>query len=312
MEKCCIFLFLFFTMPKKHYFCNKKYAMMENFNHPLVAQSAEIAERGLMVFDDIRTMPLYDEPYVTDLMIIGLTVSGWVRTECNMKPVTFKSHDLVVMMPNHILCFRETSADYKAMAIVMSRAFQEELRVRYPDGYRNTNHYLYRPNVHLSDYQFQRILDMFHLLKDISCEDSPFRTAMLGHLLEVMFMQLEDYRRENGVEPYIPSLREELFYNFYKAIELHYRESREVQFYADLLHLSPNHFASVIKQQTNIGALQWINSYVIIQSKALLRRNRLMTIHEIASYLGFADQATFSRYFKSNTGLSPSEYREKN
>ena len=286
--------------------------MMENFNHPLVAQSVEIADRGLVVFDDIRTMPLYDEPYVTDLMIIGLTVSGWVRTECNMKPVTFKSHELVVQMPNHILCFRETSADYKAMAIVMSRAFQEELRVRYPDGYRNTNHYLYRPNVHLNDHQFQRILDMFHLLKDISCEDSPFRTAMLGHLLEVMFMQLEDYRRENDVEPYIPSLREELFYNFYKAIELHYRESREVQFYADLLHLSPNHFASVIKQQTNIGALQWINSYVIIQSKALLRRNRLMTIQEVASYLGFADQATFSRYFKSNTGLSPSEYREQN
>ena len=41
--------------------------MMENFNHPLVAQSAEIADRGLVVFDDIRTMPLYDEPYVTDL-----------------------------------------------------------------------------------------------------------------------------------------------------------------------------------------------------------------------------------------------------
>ena len=286
--------------------------MMETINHPFVLQSDEIAERGLVVFDDIREMPLYNEPYVTDLMTIGLTVSGRVRAECNMKPAMFESHDLVVLMPNHILSFRDTSADYQAMAVVMSRAFQEELRVRYPDGYRNTNHYLYRPNVNLSGHQFQRILDMFHLLKDISCEDSPFRTAMLGHLLEVMFMQLEDYRRENGVEPYIPSLREELFYNFYNAIELHYRESREVQFYADLFHLSPNHFSSVIKQQTNISALQWINSYIIIQAKSMLRHHRQMTIQEIANHLGFPDQASFSRYFKTNTGLSPTEYREQN
>ena len=38
--------------------------------HPILAQADEIAERGLVVFDDIRSMPLYDEPYTTDLMTI--------------------------------------------------------------------------------------------------------------------------------------------------------------------------------------------------------------------------------------------------
>lgn len=314
--KCfAIFPFSLVILAKKTvYLQSKLRAIMEKQPpfHPFTAQADEIAERGLVVFDDIRSMPLYNEPYVTDLMTIGLTLSGWVRMECNMQAVTLQAHDLVVFMPSHTLCFSETSADYKAMVIVMSRAFQEEMRLRYPDGYRNTNHYLYRQDISLTNHQFQRIVGMFRLLRDISSEDGSCRTAMLGYLLEVMFMQMEDYRIENGIEPYIPTLREELFYNFYHAVEQHYRESREVHFYADLFHLSPKHFAAVIKQQTNIGALQWINSYVIIQAKFLLRHHRQMTMQEISNHLGFPDQAAFSRYFKTNTGLSPTEYREQN
>jgi len=35
-----------------------------------------------------------------------------------------------------------------------------------------------------------------------------------------------------------------------------------------------------------------------------------MTIQQISQYLGFSEQASFSRYFKANTGLSPTEYRD--
>ena len=278
--------------------------------HPILAQADEIAERGLVVFDNIHSMPLYNEPYTTDLMTIGINLSGWVRAECDMRPVVFQPHDLAVLTPHHILCARESSADYRAMLIVLSPAFQQEMKFRYPEIYHDNHHYLYRQDIHLSDNQFQRIVDIFCLLRDVSREDNPHRPTMLGDLLEVLFLQLQEYRYKNGIETHRPSPREELFTSFYHAIEQHYRESREVRFYADLLHLSPKHFATIIKQQTGTGALQWINSYVIIQAKAMLRHQRQMTIQEITRHLGFPDQASFSRYFKTNTGMSPTEYRE--
>lgn len=92
--------------------------------HPILAQADEIAERGLVVFDDIRSMPLYDEPYTTDLMTISINLSGWVKAECDMRPVVFQPHDLAVVTPHHILCARESSADYHAMIIVLSPRFQ--------------------------------------------------------------------------------------------------------------------------------------------------------------------------------------------
>ena len=104
---------------------------------------------------------------------------------------------------------------------------------------------------------------------------------------------------------------QQLLYRFQNAIVKHFRESREVQFYANLLCLSPKYFGSVIKQQTGITANEWISRYVIIQAKSWLRYRHDFSIQQICYELGFQDSAAFARYFKTNTGLSPKEYREQ-
>ena len=270
-----------------------------------------IVERGLMVFPDIRRMPVYGEPFTTSYMTISLNLRGWVRAECDMRPVEFRPHDIAVLTPRHVLCPQDSSDDYHAMLIVMSVAFQEEMKHRYPDIYLDNFHYIYRQDVPLSDEQFAVIHRLFLLLHDVSITDSPNRWQMLGYLLSVLFLLLQDYRQQNGIGRHQPSSQEELFTRFHQAIDSHYHESREVRFYADLMHLTPKHFAAVIKRHTGITASEWISRYVVMQAKMLLRHRQQMTIQEIAYRLGFPDQAAFSRYFKSNAGLSPSEYRDK-
>ena len=149
------------------------------------------------------------------------------------------------------------------------------------------------------------------MLHTVSLMESDNRWQMLGDLLEVLFLMLQDYRRQNGIDDHKYTPREVLFARFYRAITEHYQQSREVRFYADMFHLSPKHFAAIIKQHTNINALDWINSYVTIQAQTLLRYHHELTVQEIAIRLGFSEQASFSRFFKVNTGLSPTEYRER-
>ena len=104
---------------------------------------------------------------------------------------------------------------------------------------------------------------------------------------------------------------QQLFYRFQNAVAKHFRESREVQFYANLLCLSPKYFGSVIKQQTGITAVEWISRYVIIQAKSWLRYRHDLSIQQVSYELGFSDPAAFARYFKANTGLTPKEFREQ-
>ena len=44
----------------------------------------------------------------------------------------------------------------------------------------------------------------------------------------------------------------------------------------------------------------------------LLHMRHDLTVQAISDMLGFDEQATFSRYFRRETGLSPSEFRNNN
>lgn len=50
--------------------------------------------------------------------------------------------------------------------------------------------------------------------------------------------------------------------------------------------------------------------HIVVANAKILLAQRDISIKEIAAELNFRDQLTFSRYFKSCTGMSPKEYRE--
>ena len=286
---------------------NKKLAV-----HPIVEREEEIEAEGLLVFEDMHRFPLYDEPYTSSYLSICLNISGWSSGEYDMRPVRLEPHDIMVLMPGRITCAHESSTDYRCLCIVMSPAFQEELKRRMAGLYRDNCRFDYHHNIHLSDAQFETALCSLQLIRDVSQSDSPLRLEMLCSLIQVLFQLLMDFRRQNGMEEHRPSPREELFCSFYQAVENNYRKSREVKFYADLLCMTPKHFSTVIKTHTGISAIEWINSYVTIQAKSMLRHQPQLNVQQIAQQMGFPDQATFSRYFRNNTGLSPSEFRDSN
>ncbi len=281
-----------------------------SISHPLLAQASQIDERGLMFFDDVHSMPTYGEPFTTPYMVLSLNLEGWVKADCDMRPVCFNRHDIAVLPPRHILCAHEVSAGYHAMLIVMSPRFQAERKQDSTAAYRDNFHYLTHPHVSLNDQQFDVVYRLFRMVQSISLMDSPLRDDMLAHQLNTLFMLLQDYRHENGVREHEPTAQEQLFNNFYKAVAQHYTQSREVRYYADMFHLSPKHFAALIKQHTQINALEWINGYVLVQAKLLLRYKKYLTIQEVALKLGFTDQGAFSRFFKLRCNMSPTEYRE--
>ena len=66
----------------------------------------------------------------------------------------------------------------------------------------------------------------------------------------------------------------------------------------------------VVKKVSGRTASDWIDDYVILQAKQLLRSSSL-TIQEVSRELNFSNQSFFGKYFKKHVGMSPSEYRAK-
>ena len=89
----------------------------------------------------------------------------------------------------------------------------------------------------------------------------------------------------------------------------HYKEKREVSFYAKMLCITPKYLTTIIKTVSGKSAKDWILEYVILEIKALLRDSSL-NIQEIVLKTNFANQSSLGRFFRKHTGMSPSEYRK--
>ncbi|MDR1673524.1 MAG: helix-turn-helix domain-containing protein, partial [Bacteroidales bacterium] len=76
------------------------------------------------------------------------------------------------------------------------------------------------------------------------------------------------------------------------------------------LCLTSKHLSAVIKKTTGKSAFEWINDYVILEAKSLLRATN-MTVQQISEELNFANQSFFGKFFKRAVGVSPKEYRQK-
>lgn len=98
------------------------------------------------------------------------------------------------------------------------------------------------------------------------------------------------------------------FKEFMLLLGANYKKERSVRFYAEQMHLSPKYFTTLIKKASGQTAADWINHYVILEAKNLLKYST-MNVQEIAYSLNFPNQSFFGKYFKHHTGMTPSQYK---
>lgn len=100
----------------------------------------------------------------------------------------------------------------------------------------------------------------------------------------------------------------ELFNRFMMLLEKDYKQSRDVNYYADLMHITSKYLTNIVRQVTGHTPKSIIDQYVILQLKMQLKRTG-QSVKEIAWEYHFTDVSFFCRYFKRHTGLTPQQVR---
>lgn len=89
--------------------------------------------------------------------------------------------------------------------------------------------------------------------------------------------------------------------NFHKEISLD-DVSREVD-------ISPYYFSKIFKEETGKNFIEYVTEIRMEKAKELLQSSTL-SMKEICGEVGYSDPNYFSRTFKKNVGLTPTEYKE--
>lgn len=64
----------------------------------------------------------------------------------------------------------------------------------------------------------------------------------------------------------------------------------------------------MVREATGRPASAWIDDYVILEAKNLLRFSG-KNVQQIAYELNFTNQSSFGKYFKHLTGMSPTQFQ---
>jgi AraC-like DNA-binding protein len=100
-----------------------------------------------------------------------------------------------------------------------------------------------------------------------------------------------------------------IVYKFKKLVDKNVTKYHQITYYADLLNITPKYLNECVQEVLSV------NTKCIIVEQLLMRARRELkfsskTIKEICFELGFSSPDYFSFFFKTHTGITPSELRK--
>ncbi len=162
-----------------------------------------------------------------------------------------------------------------------------------------------------------RVSDQISLIKYLKNKlldpEFMFKEEIAQHIMGILLLNgyqayIAQNRQEEIERHRYKNRKDEIFELFIKEVQEDYTMERNVKYYANKLCITPKYLSSIVHEVSGKYATEWIDEYVIMESKALLR-NSTMSIKEICQHLHFANQSFFAKYFKQHTGYTPKQYR---
>ncbi|MBQ7041959.1 MAG: AraC family transcriptional regulator [Muribaculaceae bacterium] len=278
------------------------------------ASGSPQAGRNIVVFDNINAITHLKFPVKTDFLLSIVCVEGQLKISVDVTEQILPKQSLMVLRPGHIINSYDASADFKGIFIVVTLNALNGALPSMSKFYPCVLHFLNKSIIPLSRRELNNQLNLYRLLQDkINGGEYPYKENVIQSLCEAVFYEtLGLYSSHMEMESNNSIKRkDELLYQFLSLVENNFRKHRDVNYYAEKMRVSSKHLSSIVKIVSGRTAGEWIDSYVILEAKMLLR-NTAMSIQEIGAALSFSDQSFFGKYFKRLTGNSPREYRSLN
>lgn len=152
------------------------------------------------------------------------------------------------------------------------------------------------PSAYIEKTYAQIIRELVSDSRDIGKNENRYS----AHMLDVYCKLVRDYTTQN----FSRQIKRAVDY-----ILLNYKEKLGVKAIAEYAGLSPNYLCSLFKKETGETLIHYI-SRIRVGSSLTLLANTELSVSEVAESVGFEDGNYFTRIFKKQMDMSPSEYRK--
>lgn len=246
-------------------------------------------------------------------LLMVLVLEGTAKISIDYIPYDIQANMLITIMPTHTIQVSETSHDFKARIMIVSKAFLDECNPTKKGA--TMVHYMQirkNPCATIEPEDTCHLNAYFDLLRDkIRLRTHLFQKEVIQNSLIGFFLEIGNIlgRKMDRMASTTLTRKEELFEQFLQLLFEHCREQHVVTFYAEKLFITPQYLSLILKELTGRSANKWIDDALIVEAKTLLKAPQA-TVQQVADMLHFSDQSTFGKFFKKHMGVSPMEYRK--
>ena len=286
---------------------------MTTLDPQLVEQRVqEIEVTDAVVLKDMHNFPTIHS-VVLPKMVIALVHQGTAHMTFDHSEINLTVNDVAVFPAKHIFGGSHTSADYNATLVILGDKLVADAQLT-SFSYRYQQYHI-QPVTKLNSDQMSRLLLAVDMLEAVATQkdpELPHRHNALGSVLNVFFEFLHTIHQEQKIAPDNASRGAHVFAQFMDLLAANYASEHKVNFYAEKLCLTPKYMSKLIHDATGYGANAWIDQYILAKAKLLLISRNDLSVQAISQTLGFPEQASFTRFFRNLSGISPREFRGEN
>ncbi|WP_303035430.1 AraC family transcriptional regulator [Bacteroides acidifaciens] len=238
-----------------------------------------------------------------DYFILGLIVRGTVCIDIDFERQTISEGEIGLIRPGQVHRFVGGDDFEGWMFMIESGVVSDRYKLIFEKTSLSGNT-LWLPNKEINELK-----TLYHLIYNLGEREEDM--FIMRNLASAFVGIVAGYfKRVNSRQNSYNSRHAEIVLQLNSLLQTDITESHSPSYYADKLNLSPVYLNEVVKIVTGWSVSNYIRNEVILRAKRLLYHTNL-TVKEIASSLGFEDNAYFTRLFTKATGKSPLQFRVK-
>ena len=258
---------------------------------------------------------LLRHPCRIDAFVVVFCKSGSFKCSINLKEYEIGEGMLLVNLPQNIISVEpKETADKPTLTVIgVSPKFLSNFSSDINKMLNEAMTLLDDPVLSLEKEELSIVTEYIQLINKYIYSDYIYARESISHLISSVFYLFGSFinkriMRQNDREKPASTRHKLVFEEFLELVTQYHSKERGVGFYADKLCITPKYLSKIVKDTSGLSAPQWIDQYVILEAKQMLKHNDLC-IKGISDELNFPNPSFFFKYFKKHTGMTPNQYR---
>ena len=242
--------------------------------------------------------------------ILLFVTDGCAVASINFRRYALRRGSMVLFFPDSVFRLEKTSADFRTRYVSLSYDLAAEGILDVPSPHFWDIVYNY-PVYRATPEEWNLLNSWWEQMRWTDREtEGGYRDALQRTHFHTLLLAMDSRVAGLTLPPLQGDVNRQwrLVTDFFKLLTKHCCESRDVQFYADKLCITPSYLNKLCRKVLGASPKKLIDQETISEITSYLT-NTDLSVKRIAEEMHFEDDSYLCRYFRRKTGMSPIDYR---